>query len=82
MLEFLKIFFVILIDEIGDKTQLATLGFSVTHNKWVNFEKLQKDSCSESFFYYAIVKKMFLAEAEGFEPSSPLTGCALSKRVH
>ena len=37
MLEFLKIFFVILIDEVGDKTQLATLGFSVTHNKWLTF---------------------------------------------
>ena len=24
----------------------------------------------------------FLAEAEGFEPSNPLTGCTLSKRVH
>ena len=37
LLEFLKIFFVILVDEIGDKSQLATLGFASTNGKWIAF---------------------------------------------
>jgi len=37
ILEFLKIFAVIFVDELGDKTQLATLGFASTHNKWLVF---------------------------------------------
>ena len=37
MVEFFKIFFVILLDEIGDKSELATLGFASIHNKWVVF---------------------------------------------
>jgi putative Ca2+/H+ antiporter (TMEM165/GDT1 family) len=37
MLEFLKIFFLILAEEIGDKSQLATVGFAANHGKWLTF---------------------------------------------
>jgi putative Ca2+/H+ antiporter (TMEM165/GDT1 family) len=37
MLEFIKIFFVILAEEIGDKSQLATLGFATTEGRWITF---------------------------------------------
>jgi len=37
MLDFIKIFFVILAEEIGDKSQLATLGFSTTEGRWITF---------------------------------------------
>ena len=37
MLEFFKIFFSIFAEEIGDKSELATLGFASTHGKWIAF---------------------------------------------
>jgi putative Ca2+/H+ antiporter (TMEM165/GDT1 family) len=37
MLEFIKIFFVILAEEIGDKSQLATIAFASTHSRWMTF---------------------------------------------
>ncbi len=37
MLEFVKIFFAILADEIGDKSQMATLAFASTHSRWMTF---------------------------------------------
>jgi putative Ca2+/H+ antiporter (TMEM165/GDT1 family) len=37
ILSFLTVFFTILVDEIGDKSQLATLGFASTQGKWITF---------------------------------------------
>ncbi|HEV7702443.1 MAG TPA: TMEM165/GDT1 family protein [Candidatus Paceibacterota bacterium] len=37
ILEYFKIFFAILAEEIGDKSQLATLGFASHHGKWIAF---------------------------------------------
>lgn len=37
MLDFIKIFFVILAEEIGDKSQVATLGFTTTEGRWITF---------------------------------------------
>ncbi len=37
MLEFIKIFFITFSEEIGDKSQMTTLGFAATHSKWLTF---------------------------------------------
>jgi putative Ca2+/H+ antiporter (TMEM165/GDT1 family) len=37
MLDFIKVFFSIFAEEIGDKSQLATLGFASTEGRWITF---------------------------------------------